>query len=387
MKIETVEALHLGQFLYARITTKCGRIGIGESCTWGHVEACEAALNKFGEYLQGKDARQIEHHWNVMHRFAYFQGAAINGAISAIDIALWDLKGKLHGAPVYELLGGAVRHRIRVYGHAYDRTADAVAAKCRRLKENGFTAIGHLNPFLDEEYDTPLPRTRIANLGNARANVDLFRSAVGDDCDLLIELHRRLSPADAVTFCRSIEEFSPMWVEDPVRPENPDAMAWVADRINLPVATGERFTSLYDFQVLMARQGVRFARVSLGLCGGITGAKKIAALAEANGIDIAPHCPLSPISLAACAHLDMSVPNFAIQEFATGLNNHKLVSGDVLLGEDIADWAPRVEQGYLTPPSGDGLGVALVTDAQTRRPIATKHVGMRMGHDGAPVDQ
>ena len=387
MKIASVRPTRIGQFLYACITADDGRVGLGEAGAWGHVEAAEAAMAKFATYLEGRDAGAIEHHWNVMHRFAYFQGHAINAAISAIDVALWDLKGQALGAPIHALLGGAVRTRARVYGHAYDRTAEAVAERCRSLRHAGFTAIGHLNPFLDEGDEAPLSKSHVRFIDDAVRNVALFRDAVGDDCDLLIELHRRLTPAQALTFLREIETYRPMWAEDPIRPEDIDGMAAVAAASPVPIATGERFVGIHQFQALFARRGCQFARVSLGVCGGITGARKIAAMAEACGVQIAPHSPLSPVNLAASLQIAAAVPNFAIQEYTTGLENHALVSSDRLLGHDVVDWAPNLSAGFVDIPVQPGLGAALRADAAERRPLTTKPVAMRAFADGAPCDQ
>ena len=387
MKIVSVEPTRVGQFLFARVKAEGGFVGIGEAGAWGHIEAAEAALAKFGGYLAGRDARQIEHHWNVMHRFAYFQGHAINAAISAIDVALWDIKGQALGAPIHELIGGPIRRRARVYGHAYDRTPQGVADRCATLKAEGFTAIGHLNPFLDEGEEVPLAKTHNRFIGDAVANIALFRETVGDDCDLLIELHRRLTRAEALRFLRDIEIHRPMWAEDPIRPEDIDGMGDVAAASPVPIATGERFIGLHQFQALFARRGCHFARVSLGVCGGITGARKVAALAEAHGVQVAPHSPLSPVSLAACLQLAAAIPNFAIQEFTTGLENHELVSGTNLLGHDIVDWRPKVIDGFVEIPEGPGLGVALLPDAADRRSLATKPVLMRAYADGSPCDQ
>ncbi len=386
-KIEAVVPHRVGQFLFVQIVTEDGLTGLGESGAWGHLDASEAAIRTFGDYLRGQTANAVEHHWNVMHRSSYFQGAAINGAISAIDVALWDLKGQALGVPIYELLGGPVRSKLRLYGHAYDRTIAGVLTACRSLREDGFTAIGHLNPFLDEDFDTPLPDTKVGYLSTAKDNVERFRDEVGHDCDLLVELHRRLSPAEALTFAESMAHTGPMWLEDPIRPENLDAMSWLAQRSPIPIATGERFINLQQFQMLFVRNGAQYARTSLGVCGGITGGKKIAAIAEAHGVDIAPHCPLSPVTLAASMHLSVSIPNFAILEFPTGLEGFELRSSRRLLGQDVVDWAPRVEEGYLLMSDRPGLGVRLVDDAQARRPVVTRSLDMRLGRDGAPVDQ
>jgi galactonate dehydratase len=300
MKITKVEPLLLDRFCYVRIETDEGITGIGESGTWGQLEATAASITKYGEYLVGRDPRPIEHHWNVMLRANHFTGGAITGAVSAIDIALWDIKGKIHNVPVYELLGGKMRHKARLYGHVKGRTAETLIAEAVRLKEEGFTALGHLNPLLDEDETTPYYKPHAQKIEEAIDIVRRLREAVGPSVDLCIEIHRRLTPPEAIALGRGIEKYTPMFFEDPLRPNSFDAMAWVADHIPIPVATGERFHSLYQFQTLLTRHAVQYLRPDVCLCGGITGAKKIAALAEAHDAWVVPHNPLSPISTAAC---------------------------------------------------------------------------------------
>jgi galactonate dehydratase len=155
MKITKVEPVMADRFYPVRIETDEGLTGIGESGAWGQLEASAAAITKYAEYLVGKDSRPIEHHWNVMLRANHFSGGAINGAVSAIDIALWDIKGKYHNVPVYELLGGQMRHKARIYGHVKGRTRESLIAEAKRLKAEGITALGHLNPLLDEDEERP----------------------------------------------------------------------------------------------------------------------------------------------------------------------------------------------------------------------------------------
>lgn len=190
--IRTVEPLHVGQFMFVRIETDQGIIGYGEAGAWGHITTAGAAIQRFAEYLIGKRAFDIEYHWNVLHRFSYFQGHAINSAISAIDIALWDIKGKALGVPIYELLGGACRTKARVYGHIYESTIEKVLEECQRKMDMGFTAFGHINPFLDEGSDKVYFKTHIKKMNDAEENVRKMRATVGEKVDLLIELHRRL---------------------------------------------------------------------------------------------------------------------------------------------------------------------------------------------------
>lgn len=387
MKITAIDALHVGQFLLVRVHTDTGIVGVGEGGAWGHIEASKVAVEKFATYLVGQDAEPIEHHWAMMHRFSYFQGAAINAAISAIDIALWDVKGKALGVPVYELLGGPTRAKARVYAHVYEKTIDLILADMIKKKEAGFTAIGHLNPFLDEDENDPYYRSHATKMREAINNVRLMREAVGDEVDLCIEIHRRLTPAEAVVFARGIEAFHPMFIEDPMRPEDPDSMARIADRIPIPIATGERLDNLFEFQQLFTRNAVEYARVDVCLCGGITGAKKVAAMAEAHNVMVVPHNPLSPIGLAACLQLDAAIPNFAIQEYATGFEANVLVSQQQHLGYDIVDEVPIPHEGFVTIPTRAGIGIDLVADPESIRPALSKAVVMRRHRDGFVFDQ
>lgn len=387
MKIRKVEPLHVGQFMFVRITTDDGTIGYGEAGTWGHIEAAGACIRRFAEYLVGRDAFAIEHHWNVMHRFSYFTGLAENAAISAIDIALWDIKGKALNVPIYQLLGGAARTKARIYGHIYEHSIEKMLVECQAKMEAGFNAFGHLNPFLDEGNEKVYFKTHIKNMRDAIDNTQRMREVVGDRVDLLIEIHRRLTPAEAIVFARGIEDTHPMFIEDPIRPEGPDAMARVAQKIGIPIATGERFANIYEFQTLMSRGGVEYARVDLCLCGGITGAKKVAAIAEAHHVQVVPHNPLSPIGLAACLQLDAAIPNFAIQEYATGFEAGIFESRPEHLGSNIVDKVPLPLDGFVDIPSGPGLGMNLLADAQKIRPPLTKPISMRHHLDGFIVDQ
>ena len=385
--ITAVEPLHVGQFMFVRITTDRQIMGVGEAGIWGHITAAATAISRFAEYLVGKRAFDIEHHWNVMHRFSYFQGQAINAAISAIDIALWDIKGKALGQPIYQLLGGPCRTKARVYGHIYENTIEKVLAECKRKMDLGFTAFGHINPFLDEGTDQVYFKTHAKKMSDAVDNVRKMRAVVGDKVDLLIELHRRLTPAEAVTFCNEIRDTCPMFVEDPIRPESADAMARVADRLSVPIATGERFCTLYEFEAHLARDAMEFARVDVAVCGGITGAKKVAALAEARQVQVVPHNPLSPIGLAACLQIAACIPNFAIQEYATGFEAGAFESTLEHLGSNIVDYCPPVVDGFVDIPSSSGLGVTLLDNAQQIRPPLVQPIKMRPHKDGFVVDQ
>lgn len=385
MKITKVEPLLIDRFCFVRIETDRGIVGIGEAGAWGQLEASAAAIAKYADYLVGRDPRPIEYHGNVMLRATHFSGAAINGAVSAIDIALWDIKGKFHGVPVYELLGGQVRNKARVYAHLKGRTIEQLVEESKRLKADGFNALGHFNPLLNEDESIPYFKTHASKVEQAIENVRLVREAVGPEVDLCVEIHRRLTPPEAIALARGIERYTPMFYEDPIRPDSFDAMGRVADQISIPIATGERFISLHQFQNLLSKRGAEYLRPDVCMCGGITAAKKIAALAEANDTMIVPHNPLSPVSTAACLQIAACIPNFAIQEYPSGTPGID-EDGD-LLGDKMVLGLSRHESGFIAIPSAPGIGVTLAEDAEKRFPYKPKPVQMRAHIDGSFVDQ
>ncbi|KAH8900604.1 enolase C-terminal domain-like protein [Thozetella sp. PMI_491] len=385
--IKSIIPLQVGQFMFARVETESGIVGYGEAGIWSHTEVAGTAIKRFAEYLVGKSAFTIEHHWNAMHRFTYFQGLAINAAISAIDIALWDIKGKALGVPIYELLGGACRTQARVYAHIYGSTIETVLEECKHKMEQGFTAFGHINPFLNESKDNVYFKTHVKKIQDAVENVQKMRAVVGDKVDLLVEVHRRLTPAEAITFCNGIADTCPMFIEDPIRPENADAMARVAEKISVPIATGERFCTIYEFQALLSKNAVEYARIDVALCGGITGAKKVAAMAEAHQVQVVPHNPLSPIGLAACLQIAAAIPNFAIQEYTLGLEAGVFQPTSSHLGTNIVDHVPVPKEGFVDIPSGPGLGMNVLDDAQSIRPPIVQPIKVRAHRDGFIVDQ
>ncbi len=379
MKITKVEALPVDRYLFVQVHTDAGITGLGESGTWGYLEASAAAIEKYAQYLTGEDPRRIEHHWNVMYRSSHFRGAAIMGAISAIDIALWDIKAKALGVPVYDLLGGKCRDKARVYYHVFGQTTEELVQGCIAAKGQGFTAVGHLTPFLDEPRAVPYFKTHAGKIQDAIDTVRRYREAVGNEVDLCIEIHRRLTPAEAVVLARGIEPYHPMFYEDPILPDNFDAMGLVAQQIAVPIATGERLHTIYEFQMLLARGAVQYVRPDVCMAGGISGSKKIAALAEAHHVGVVPHNPLSPVSTAACLQLAACIPNFAIQEYPTGEDRPPK--------SEIVKSTVRCENGFLIIPDGPGIGIELAPNAREKYPPKPRPVGARLHVDGSVVDQ
>ena len=379
MKITAVEAVPVDRYLFAKVHTDEGISGVGESGAWGHLEASEAAINKFGRYLVGKDPLRIEHHWQCMYRSGHFRGAAIMGAISAVDIALWDIAGKRFGVPVHQLLGGKTRDKARVYYHVFGDTKEKLIQGVKDAKAAGFTAVGHLTPFLDESRELPFFKTHVDKMRDAIETVGAYREAVGNDVDLCIEIHRRLTPAEAVVLARGIEQYHPFFYEDPILPDNFDAMGLVAQQIAIPIATGERIHTIHEFEMLLSRGAVQYVRPDVCMAGGITHTKKIAAVAEAHYVGVVPHNPLSPVSTAACLQIAASIPNFAIQELPTG--EHEPPKSEIVKS------AVQVENGFLIVPDAPGIGVELADDAQERHPPTPREIGTRLHLDGSVIDQ
>jgi galactonate dehydratase len=379
LKITDIQVLPIDEYLFVKIFTDAGITGLGESGAWGFLEASGAVIDSFKSYLIGQDPLRIEHHWQYLYRSTHFTGAAIMGAISAIDIALWDIAGKYFGVPCYELLGGKTRNKARVYYHVRGDTKEKLVQGCIDAKKIGFTAVGHLTPFLDESRDIPYFKTYVDKIQDAIDTVRRYREAVGNDVDLCIEIHRRLTPAEAVTLAEGIAKYTPFFYEDPILPDNLDAMALIANKINIPIATGERFFTLQQFESLLERGAVQYIRTDICLAGGLTNCKKIAALAETHYVQVVPHNPLSPVSTAACIQLAACIPNFALQEYPKG--EHEPPKSEIVKS------ALKLEKGYLIVPDAPGIGVELADDAQKKYPFNPNRKNTRLNEDGSVMDQ
>ena len=297
-----------------------------------------------------------------------------------MDIALWDIAGKHFGVPAYQLMGGKVRDKARVYYHVYGDTRDKLVQGVRDAKNAGFTAVGHLTPFLDESKDVPYFKSHAAKMQDAIDAVAAYREAAGKEVDLCIEIHRRLTPAEAIVLGRGIEPYHPMFFEDPILPDNLDAMAEVAAKISIPIATGERIHTVHEFQMLLSRGAVQYIRPDVCLAGGLTHSKKIAAVAEAHYVGVVPHNPLSPVSTAACLQLAACIPNFAIQEYPIG--EHEPPKSEMVTRP------LEIEDGFLVIPDTPGIGVELAEGAAEKHPpVPHGEIGARLHVDGSVVDQ
>jgi len=379
MKIQKITPFLVDRFLLVRVYTDAGIVGNGEAGLWAHHGVVCRAIEELSNYYVGQDPTRMEHHFQVVSRDTHFMGAVLSAALSAIDIALWDIAGKHLGVPSYQLLGGKVRDRARVYYHVFGETKEELIQGCIDAKSQGFTAVGHLTPFLDDSRDIPYFKTHVERMEDAIDTVRAYREAVGRDVDLCIEIHRQLTPSEAVVLGRGIEAYHPFFYEDPVTPDNLDEMALVASKIGIPIATGERIHTIWEFQALLQRGAVQFVRPDVCMVGGLSHAKKIAALAEAFHVQVVPHNPLSPVSTAACIQLAACIPNFALQEYPIGEN--------AAPKNEIVKSALRLEDGFLIIPDSPGIGIELAEDAAERHPYRPREVKTRLHRDGSVVDQ
>ena len=370
MKVTEVRVLSADRFNYVNVETDEGIHGVGEvhpaSGTGGTPFLPLAGVRYCAEYLVGKDPFHIERHWQHMFRRSLFRGGAdIMAAIGAIDIALWDIKGKAYGKPVYELLGGPTREKVRLYTHLGGSTPQELAAEAKARVADGFTAV-RLYPFGDfgnSDFEEGLGLERMsftAMQHNAVERVGAVRDAVGPDVDVMIDVVNRLTPAEAIAVGRALEPFNLYFFEDPIEPENMDQWEYVAANVPMPLAMGERLYTIYQFLDLMNHRGAAFVRPDLSLAGGITNIKKIAAIAEANYVGVVPHNPLSAVLTAACVQLDAATHNISVQEYP-----HDDASG---VKADLVDEPLTREGGYLLVPDRPGIGIDLNEEAFAKYP-------------------
>ncbi len=346
MKITKLETLFVKpRWCFLKVHTDEGIVGLGEPIVEGRAHTIATAVQEIGRYLIGQDPRRIEHHWQAIYRGAYYRGGPIlTSALSGVEQALWDIVGKWLGQPVYQLLGGATRDRIRLYGWVSGETYGDYVERAQVGLRAGFTALKVGIYGALEIVDTPAHAEEIV-----RRFADL-RRAVGPTVDLAIDFHGRASPAMAIRLAKMLEPYQPMFIEEPVLPENVDALARVAHSTSIPIATGERLFTKWDFREVLEKQAAAIVQPDLSHAGGILEGREIAAMAETYYAAIAPHCPLGPIALAASLQLDACTPNFLVQEHFT-------------TGEGYLKVPFRIVDGYVALPSGPGLGIELDEEA------------------------
>jgi galactonate dehydratase len=365
MKIKSYELFQVPpRWLFLKIETDEGITGWGEPVIEGKAATVKTAVDELMEYLIGKDPMNIEDYWNVMYRSGFYRGGPIlMSAIAGIDQALWDIKGKFFNAPVHQLLGGKARDSIKVYSWiGGDRPADVVEAALE-VVALGFTAI-KMNATEELQYVDSYEK-----IDQAIERIAAVREAVGPGVGIGIDFHGRVHKPMAKILAKGIEPYRPMFIEEPVLPENNEALREIANTVSIPIATGERMFSKWQFKNLLKDGYIDIIQPDLSHAGGITECKKIISMAEAFDVAAAPHCPLGPIALAACLQVDATCHNAFIQEQSLGIHYNE--------GSDLLDYINdkkifHYENGYVKIPEGPGLGIEINED-HVRKMVATGH--------------
>ena len=339
------------RWLFLKIETDEGIFGWGEPVIEGRAHTVAAAVDELSDYLVGQDPLQIEKHWQAMYRGAFYRGGPIlMSAIAGVDQALWDIKGKYHNAPVHQLLGGQVRDRIRVYAWVGGDRPDAIVASANAAIAGGFKATKMNITEEMQIVDT------MATVDQAVERMASLREAVGNKLDIAVDFHGRVHAPMARVLIKALEPYSPFFIEEPVLSEHLEAMAELRKNTHIPIATGERLFSRFDYKRVFTLGAADIIQPDLSHAGGITECKKIADMAEAWDIGLAPHCPLGPIALAACLQVDAVCQNAFIQEQSQGIHYNQ--------SNDLTDYLvdPSVfhyKDGYVDIPQKPGLGIEI----------------------------
>ena len=345
-------------YVFCKIYTNQGIVGVGEGSVTSKAATVKAAIDEHHRYLVGKDPGDIEMHWQAMYRWPRWRGGPIlNSAISAVEIALWDIMGQALGQPIYKLLGGKARDKARMYVHpGGGSTPESHAAEWLQAKNEGWTA--GKGGFLTTHNDFIDP---VMSVTEGIRNLRAVREAVGNDFSILIDVHGKATPTMAASFCMQAEPYNVYFVEEATQIEDIGELELLRSKTRIPIATGERLFTKYGFSEICSKHLVDYIQPDVVHCGGILEMKKIAAIAEAYRIEFAPHNPQSEISTLASLHVDMTAPNFAIQEISSGRR-------DAFWEDFFYGQGPVFEDGYGQLPDKSGLGVNFNDALAARRP-------------------
>ncbi|MEM7682093.1 MAG: galactonate dehydratase [Planctomycetota bacterium] len=368
MKLVEMELFQVPpRWVLLKLTTEDGVVGWGEPVVEGNPEASMAAVREFWPWVEGRDPRRIEDLFQTLHRGTFYRGGAvISSAIAGIEQACWDIAGRALGVPAYQLMGGAVRDRIDVYqwiGGDRPMSADDTSAQAEQLLKTGVRAF-KMNVCGSMGYTATL-----AQVAAVVDRVAAVRERVGTEVDIALDFHGRVHRNVAKVLLQELEPFRPMFVEEAVLPEHGELFADLAASTTIPLAAGERLFSRWQFKPVLEQRGLGVLQPDVSHCGGIWEARKIAAMAEAYDVVLAPHCPLGPITLAASLQLDACTPNFLIQEQSMGIHYNS--------GGDVLDYVAnpevfRIENGSMAVPAGPGLGVE-IDESAVRAATAKPH--------------
>jgi galactonate dehydratase len=356
-------------WVFVKVETDAGIVGWGEASLEWKTRGVVGCIQDLTPLVLGEDPTRIEHLYQILYRQAFFRAGIVGmSAISGIEQACWDIFGKLVGLPVYRLLGGPVRDRIRLYDHLgggemasvyLEDQPERMAERARRSVEEGFTAVKVL------VVPRTFPLDGVAALRHAERCMAAIREAVGDEVDIMVDLHGRTWPEMAIQYARVLAPYRPWFFEEPVPPENVEALAQVARAIPIPVATGERLATRYQFRELLERRACGIIQPDLCHCGGIWEARKIAAMAETYYVSVAPHNPLGPVATAAALQFGFATPNFLIQE---------CFRSDVPWRDEVLLEPLRLERGYAFPTDKPGLGVEVNEAVAAQHPFQQEEI-------------
>jgi galactonate dehydratase len=370
-------------WVLVRLDTDEGLVGVGEATLEGKEATVATAVGELARYLVGRDPRPVLHHWQALYQAFWKGGPVLQSALAGVEIALWDLKGKALGVPVYEVLGGPVRERARAYTHVRRPGAvegervnmwweqgspEASAALAKELVGRGYTAL-KTGPFVEQ--GTRRDRGWLQRTVERAAAI---RAAVGPDVDLMLDLHGRLEPAAAVGFATAVEPVGLYFLEEPVAPENLDALARVAGRTRVPLAVGERLYTKQDFWRLLQLGIVEFVQPDVCHVGGIAELRAIAVMAEACQVLVAPHNPLGPVATAAALQVAFSIPNFAVLEMKVD---------DVPWRNQLLTRPLVPVDGYFERPAGPGLGIEVDWEVARAHPYQAQDLPRALNEDGS----
>ena len=386
MKIKGISTVvvnaRMRNWIFVKVDTdQPGLYGWGEATLEWKTKGVVGAIEDLSALLIGQDPRRVEHLWQIMHRQYFWRGGIINmTAISGIDQALWDIKGKVHGVPVCDLLGGPVRDTLRFYDHLGGGTLEgmyltaepeAFAEQILASMSKGFTAVKAM----------PIPVAELIEsasvIKHSARCVEAMRKAAGDEVDIMLDLHARTTPAAAIQFGRLLADCNLYWYEEPCWPEHIDGLLEVARALPFPIATGERLVGRWEFRELLEKRACSIIQPDVTHCGGISEARRIAAMAETYAISVACHNPQGPISTAASLHVGFATPNYLIQE---------VVRKDVPWRNDVVTEPINMEGGMARAPSAPGLGIDVNEKEAAKHPFQPEVTMPRFHKDGSVAD-
>jgi len=366
LKITQIRTRRAGDALLVAVDTDDGLTGLGESVCWAFPESVDATVQTFARYLVGKDPGKIEHHWHMMWRMGPFRGAVIASAVSVIDVALWDLLGQRLGVPVHTLLGGPFRQRIRLHKMIEGDDVEALAQAARSAADEGFTAV-KFDPLGSAARDHSLPRL----VDEAVARLTAIRDATRGAVDMIVEVHRALSPHQIPALVDALRPFRPLFIEDPIQIDTIDVQTGLIP-LGVPLGLGERWQSLWEVREALSRHGPFVVRADVNMSGGISAGRKIAAIAEGHHAQVSWHNYLGPVSDAATLSVDAVIPNLLTHEHCPEMQ--------ALFGDSyVTDW--KVDDGHMTVSSAPGLGVRVDFD---KLPENIAFIGDEL-HDEVPL--